>query len=92
MQRLAHQGAALSVTIIPDCLCSTPPQALPPPLTYSPPPPHPPRDPLLWGQRVQSFMNLHKPERHKQTNNRACTLLIADLRMKTFKYSGLKMG
>lgn len=93
MQRLAHQGAALSVTIIPDCLCSTPPPKHSPHLSPTPPPaPRPPRDPLLWGQRVQSFMNLHKHERHKQTNNRACTLLIADLRMKTFKYSSLKMG
>lgn len=54
MQRLAHQGAALSVTIIPDCLCSTPPpQALPPPLTYSPPrPPSTSRSPPLGTTRT----------------------------------------
>lgn len=36
---LAHQGAALSVTIIPDCLCPLPPPSHPLPLSTSPSPP-----------------------------------------------------
>lgn len=63
MQRLAHQGAALSVTIIPDCLCSLSPPLLSPtlPVHLSIP---------SFGT-THTVVNVHaQTQRHIQTNSR----------------------
>lgn len=59
MQRLAHQGAALSVTITPDCLCS-----LLPPLFSSTPLVHL----SIWEYKYSCLCTLAKARTHTQTN------------------------
>lgn len=64
MQHLAHQGAALSVAIIPDCLCSLPTHQQHPPSPALIPHPRPPLCPFLWEKTYSPVCP------HQQTPNR----------------------